>query len=84
MAKARDVFKRARTSPQCSPELFLASGQMELYANRTGDIARRVLDLGRKTYPENVGYAMAMLDMLIPTADESSAWAHPPARAGAC
>ena len=50
------------------------TAQMELYSNRLSDVARKVLEVGRKKYPDSVSYAMAALDLTIPTADDSSTW----------
>ncbi len=55
----------------CAISLCCAA-QMELYANRLSDVARKVLEVGRKKYPESVSYAIAALDLTIPTADDSS------------
>ena len=50
---------------------------MELYSNRLPDVARKVLEVGRKKYPESASYAMAALDLTIPTTDDSSAFCCP-------
>lgn len=69
---ARQVFRRARTSDHAAPAMFLASAELEYYANRSLDVSARVLELGRKRWPEDVQYAVACIDFLTPVTDDAN------------
>jgi hypothetical protein len=72
--------RRRVTAARCSDvwcsllSCAVCAAQLEMYANRLPDVARKVLEVGRKKYPESVSFAVAALDLTIPTADDSSAW----------
>ncbi|KAJ3213420.1 mRNA 3'-end-processing protein rna14 [Dinochytrium kinnereticum] len=49
---AREVFKKARKSPLCKYQLYVASGLMEYYCSKDANVATKVFEAGLKAFTD--------------------------------
>eukprot|EP01111_Echinosteliopsis_oligospora_P016741 TRINITY_DN7057_c0_g1_i1.p1 TRINITY_DN7057_c0_g1~~TRINITY_DN7057_c0_g1_i1.p1 ORF type:complete len:763 (+),score=225.67 TRINITY_DN7057_c0_g1_i1:44-2332(+) len=60
----RKVFKRARTGPSCSYEIFVALAHIEAYVNKNPKIAREVFEGGLKRFGESMPFVKEYLTFM--------------------
>jgi hypothetical protein len=70
---ARAVFKSARTTTGRSPMVFLANAHIEYFANRAVQIARNVIELGRREFPRDINFLLSAADFVATVDDTTNA-----------
>ncbi|KAK9717514.1 mRNA 3'-end-processing protein rna14, variant 2 [Basidiobolus ranarum] len=69
---ARQIFSRARKSPDTTYHLFISSALMEYYCSKDQNIAGKIFELGLKTYASEPGYVLQYLEYLIQMNDDNN------------
>jgi cleavage stimulation factor subunit 3 len=64
MEAARDVFIKARKSPESTYHVYIASAMMEYQANNNAKVATKVFELGLKQYVHEPMYILEYLKYL--------------------
>ncbi|KAI8848336.1 hypothetical protein BC829DRAFT_394221, partial [Chytridium lagenaria] len=73
---AREVFKKARKSPVCKYQLYVASALMEYYCSKDVNVATKVFEAGMKAFTDEESLSsliLKYLEFLISIDDQNNA-----------
>lgn len=72
IAAARATFTRARKSPNCNHQVYVAAARMEFYCKKDATIATKIYELAMGKYGHEAGLCADYLDFLIHQNDETN------------
>ena len=62
---AREIFKRARSDPRITQEIYTASALMEYFTTKDKGVALRIFELVFKKHPINLSFVRTYLDFMM-------------------
>lgn len=69
----RAIFSKARKSPHCTWQVYVASALMEYHCSKDAGVATKVFELALKTFGSDEAFVVRYLDFLISINDENNA-----------
>ncbi|KAK5580163.1 hypothetical protein RB653_000176 [Dictyostelium firmibasis] len=68
----RKIFKRAKSSPDCTYHVYVALGLIEYYINQDTRMARDIFEIGLKKFPSEIAFVNFYIEFLTNLNEENN------------